>query len=87
MVLKKTSRTNASIVFCIYALLIFSIFGQTNSIDNSEVEIHRLEDLYIQNILTKENTIINLSGQIQFDKDQFGSIKRVISYPALKILF
>jgi hypothetical protein len=83
MVQKKTLRINGSI----YALLAISVFGQTNNIDNPDVVIHRLEDLYIQNISTNEKPIINLSGQIQFEKDQFGLTKRVISYPALKILF
>jgi len=87
MVLKKTSRPNKLVYIAIYGLLINSFFGQTNNIDNPDVGIKQLEDLYILKIISKEHTTFNLSGQVVFDKDQFGKNNRVISFPSFKILF
>ena len=72
---------------CLCLLINPLVFGQTNNVPNFDISVQCLEDLYILKILDKTKFKLNLSGQVVFDKDQFGGTKRIISYPAFKILF
>ncbi len=70
---------------CLVSL--FSVNGQTNNTAIADVKIQRLEDLYYLTIYSKPTMDVRLSGRVLFDNDHFGLTVRVISYPALKILF
>jgi len=72
---------------CFYFLIAPLALSQTNNILDVDTGVHQLEDLYSLKILDKTKFKFNLSGQIIFDRDQFGGIKRVISYSTFKILF
>jgi hypothetical protein len=88
MVLKRTlniQNINWFIVVCI--LLVSQSFGQTNNIENPDIIVKQLEDLYSLKLAEKPKLKYNIGGQIFFDKDQFGAVKRVITYSAFKITF
>ena len=71
----------------LYFLLLSTTFCQTNDIINPDFHVQRLEDMYFLKIVDKEKINIKLSGRVLFDMDQFGTTKRIISYPAIKITF
>jgi len=74
----------------IFLLLILAqnvCFGQFKNPENPEKVKEELEDLYFLSIVEKSKYKINLSGKLLLDQDNFGLTKRIISYPAIKIIF
>jgi len=74
-------------IFLLFALTQSICFAQIKNPENPEKVKEDLEDLYFLPIIKKSKYKINLSGKLLLDQDNFGLTKRIISYPAIKIVF
>jgi len=71
----------------LFLAFVAPIVGQTNNYVSDYETIKKIEGLYFLDIKKSNKIDIKLSGRINFEGDQFGTIKRVISYPTLKVEF